>query len=59
MYDNEKNRENYQGLFAWAPDKVESSFFGSTETHRRTLGPDVKVSKDLWGNVTKIERSWL
>ncbi len=58
MYDNDKNRKNYQGMFAWTPDKVDHGIFGSTETHRRTFGPDVKVSKDAWGNVTKVERSW-
>ena len=58
MYDNDKNRSNYQGLFAWKPDNTTHGIFGSTETHRRAWGPDVRVEKDWWGNVTKIERSW-
>jgi hypothetical protein len=58
MYNNDKYRSNYQGPFAWRPDKVDHGIWGSTETHRRVVGPDVRVEKDWYGNVTKVERSW-
>ena len=58
MYDNDKNRDNYQGLFAWQPDRVDHGIWGSTETHDRTFGPPVRVEKDWYSNVTKIERGW-
>ncbi len=57
-YDNDSNRDNYQGMFAWKPSHTESHWWGSTERLDRTFGPPVTVEKDLWGNVTKVDRSW-
>jgi hypothetical protein len=58
MYDNDKNRSNYQGMFAWRPDRTERGVWGTTEIHHRTFGPNVKVTRDWYGNVTGIDRSW-
>jgi hypothetical protein len=56
MYDSEK--KNYEGFFAWKPDRSESHCWGSTDRHDRTFGPPVQVHKDWYGNVTKVDRSW-
>jgi hypothetical protein len=58
MYDNDSNRNNYQGMFACKPDRVDHGIWGSTETHDRAFGPPVQVHKDWYGNVTKVDRSW-
>lgn len=58
MYGNDKNKSNYQGLWAWKPDRTETGIWGSTETHGRVFGPSVKVHKDWYGNVTGVDRSW-
>lgn len=55
MYDKKK----YEGPFAWKPDRVETGIWGSTETHNRYFGPPVTVEKNIWGTVTKVNRSWL
>jgi len=58
MYDNEKT--NYEGPFAWKPNHVDHGIWGSTETHDRTFGPPVRVHKDWYGGVTKVEHgNWL
>jgi hypothetical protein len=59
MYDNDKNRSNYQGPFAWRPDRTETNIWGTREIHDRTFGPPVRVDKNWYGRVTKIERGWL
>jgi hypothetical protein len=58
MYDNDKNRDHYQGMFAWKPNRTEDHIWGTTETHDRTFGPPVRVERDWYGNVTKVDRSW-
>ncbi len=49
MYD----KNNYEGPFAWKPDRVETGIWGSTETHDRTFGPPVRVHKDWYGESPK------
>ena len=56
MYDNEK--KNYEGPFAWRPDRVDHGIWGTTERHDRVFGPPVRVERDWYGNVTKVDRSW-
>jgi hypothetical protein len=49
MYDTHKNRDHYQGLWAWKPDRVSHGIWGTTETHDRTFGPPVRVHEDWYG----------
>ncbi len=58
-YDNDSNRRNYEGLWAWKPNRTEDHWWGTRETHDRYFGPPVPVEKHIWGTVTKVDRSWL
>ena len=49
MYDNDSNRDNYEGMFAWKPSRTENHWWGSRETHNRYFGPPVTVEKNIGG----------
>jgi len=58
MYNEDENKNLYEGLFAPSPDRVEHGVWGTTEIHEG-FGSNVEVRKDWYGNVTSVdEGNW-
>ncbi len=58
MYNSDKNKGNYEGMFAWKPDRVENTIWGTREVHEKPFSPNIEITRDWYGNVTDVRRSW-
>ncbi len=59
MYnEDETDHSTYQGIFARQPTTSESTIWGTREIHEQPLSPNIEVSRDLYGNVTRVDQNW-
>jgi hypothetical protein len=58
MYNSNKNKSNYEGLFAWKPNHVEHGVFGTREVHEKPFSPNIVIKRDIYGSVLSVERAW-
>jgi hypothetical protein len=48
MYNSDKNKSNYEGPFAWRPDRVEGGIWSNREVHEKPFSPNIEVTRNWY-----------